>query len=534
MIASGILAVVTAVLLSASGFAQMPQALSQVKITLSSGSILDGNVVYYQRESAEFLLEADASCYVFAFTVSPQGKVKLAFPYAGHPFNMVSPHQTVRVPDDGYSQSVGLKTGWAQFVVVASEDPSWAYSFNEYYAPKVWDSSALSGWLGAGSSSVVYSSDIDEAHYGAVSVQGMSSGMRSELRDEIASRSASRASASADLILARARAAVQGYRFAFSKQGFYVASNVYGFETGPIHDYDDERTYGGYSYHVYYDDLSPHGYWEFVAGFGYVWRPYHVSVSWAPYYRGRWVYTVHGWTWVSTEPWGWITYHYGYWTCTHRWGWVWIPGYTWAPARVTWYWSKGHVGWRPARLPPEIRVSFEVHIKEYPVTIVERDHFTAVKVENFAEVKRLEAKGDALLMTDGSRIDKLSDTSPQHQLRLAPGPVSALEVFSTSVEPDKGRTHGYYRVDKQRLYVPRPRLVPEGKRTPRLIPPRQQDKQKKRIDVFPRPKKPKPKRAKPKKAEPEKVKPKPKPKPKKATPPKEEPKKADPKKADEK
>ncbi len=525
LITLGILLIAAAALLSVLGFAQMPQALSQAKITLSSGSILDGNVVYYHKESAEFLLEADASCYVFAFMVSPQGKVKLAFPYAGHPFNMIPPHQTVRVPDDGYYQSVGVETGWAQFVVVASEDPSWAYSFNEFYAPKVWDAGVFSGWRGAGSSSIVDSSDVDSAYFTGASFQAMPSGMRSEMRDEIAHRSASKASESTDLILARARAAVQGYRFAFANQGFYVASSAYASETGTTYHYYDDAHYG-YSWYVYRDDLSPYGYWEFVVGFGYVWRPYHVSVSWAPYYHGRWVYTVYGWTWVSTEPWGWITYHYGYWTYTHRWGWVWIPGYTWAPARVAWYWSGGYVAWHPTPLPPEIRASFKDQIREYPVTIVKRDHFTAEKVQSFAKVESLKLEGNALLATDGSRIERLSDPTPQHQLGLAHGSVNTLEVVPSPVEPTEGKTQGYYRVDKQRVYVPKPRLTPARGWPTQVAPQRDPDEHKQRFSIVPRLKKPKPK-----KAEPEKVKPRPK---KKPTRPKEEPKKVEPKKADEK
>jgi len=491
----------------------MPQALSQVKITLSSGSILDGNVVYCLSENAEFLLEADASCYVFAFMVSPRGNVKLAFPNAGHPFNMTKPHQPVRIPDDGYYQGVGVKAGWGQFVVVASDDPSWAYSLNEFYAPKVWDAGVFSDWGGAGSSSIADSSDVDRAYSGGLSSQSLPSEMRSELRDEIAQSSASPASESSDLILARARAAVEGYRFAFAKQGFYVASSGYASYTRTTAYYYDDDPYGGYWY-VYHDDLSPYGYWEFVGGFGYVWRPYHVSVSWAPYYRGRWIYTVYGWTWVSTEPWGWITYHYGYWTYTHRWGWVWIPGYTWAPARVVWYWSDGYVAWRPAPLPPEISASFEVDLKEYPVTVVEREHFTAMKVENVARLEHLKVEGNALLATDGTRIEQLSDPTPARQMKMARGSVSTLEVVPTEVDHLESRMHGYYRVDNQRLFVAKPTLRPTAEQIRRFGP---LNRLEYRTPLVPRPKS-------------EAVKPKPK---KKGPPPKDEPKKAEPKKADE-
>src|SRR5262249_17951723 len=47
------------------------------------------------------------------------------------------------------------------------------------------------------------------------------------------------------------------------------------------------------------------------------------------------------------EPWGWATYHYGRWVFDPALGWVWIPGYDWAPAWVTWRFGGGDVGWAP-------------------------------------------------------------------------------------------------------------------------------------------------------------------------------------------
>jgi len=38
------------------------QVLSHIDITFSTGTILDGNVVLYQGEDAEFLVETDADC----------------------------------------------------------------------------------------------------------------------------------------------------------------------------------------------------------------------------------------------------------------------------------------------------------------------------------------------------------------------------------------------------------------------------------------------------------------------------------------
>ena len=93
-------------------------------------------------------------------------------------------------------------------------------------------------------------------------------------------------------------------------------------------------------------ELSPHGEWVDSPRYGRVWRP-RVPAGWRPYYYGRWVWTANGWFWASDEPWGWATYHYGRWGYDDVLGWVWVPGYEWAPAWVTWRFGVGVVGWAP-------------------------------------------------------------------------------------------------------------------------------------------------------------------------------------------
>jgi hypothetical protein len=51
--------------------------------------------------------------------------------------------------------------------------------------------------------------------------------------------------------------------------------------------------------------------------------------------------------WFSDEPWAWAAYHYGRWTYNPYYGWVWIPGYEWAPAWVSWRTGGGYYGWAP-------------------------------------------------------------------------------------------------------------------------------------------------------------------------------------------
>jgi hypothetical protein len=108
-------------------------------------------------------------------------------------------------------------------------------------------------------------------------------------------------------------------------------------------------------YSTFYTKLEPHGAWLETADYGYVWQPREAesSRSWRPYTNGRWAYTDAGWTWISEEPFGWATYHYGRWTRLRGIGWVWVPGQQWAPAWVSWRKSNDYVGWAP--LPSEAR-----------------------------------------------------------------------------------------------------------------------------------------------------------------------------------
>ncbi|MEO8045556.1 MAG: DUF6600 domain-containing protein, partial [Spartobacteria bacterium] len=106
------------------------------------------------------------------------------------------------------------------------------------------------------------------------------------------------------------------------------------------------------SLNLFYDNLSSQGSWIEVADYGYCFQP-SVAVSntdWRPYSDGYWAYTDLGWTWVSYEDFGWATYHYGRWANLDSYGWVWVPGYEWGPAWVSWRTGGDYVGWAP--LPP--------------------------------------------------------------------------------------------------------------------------------------------------------------------------------------
>jgi hypothetical protein len=112
---------------------------------------------------------------------------------------------------------------------------------------------------------------------------------------------------------------------------------------------------------VFYGELSPYGRWLQRGSYGWVWEPTRVAVGWRPYTQGHWVNTDYGWTWISSEPWGWATYHYGRWLLDPQYGWLWVPGNQWGPAWVSFQQGGGYIGWAP--LPPSVGFSASVGIR---------------------------------------------------------------------------------------------------------------------------------------------------------------------------
>jgi hypothetical protein len=105
----------------------------------------------------------------------------------------------------------------------------------------------------------------------------------------------------------------------------------------------------------FYDDLASYGNWIERPSYGWVWTPRAVAASWRPYQHGHWVWSDEGWVWVSDEPYGWATYHYGRWYDDPEIGWAWVPGDEWGPAWVSWQEGADYVGWAP--LPPGVSLS---------------------------------------------------------------------------------------------------------------------------------------------------------------------------------
>ena len=105
------------------------------------------------------------------------------------------------------------------------------------------------------------------------------------------------------------------------------------------------------TFSYFYDSLQPYGEWVDVDTYGYCWQPRGMERDWRPYTDGYWSYTDAGWTWISYEDFGSITYHYGRWVNLEDYGWVWKPDYEWGPAWVSWRQGDEYIGWAP--LPPD-------------------------------------------------------------------------------------------------------------------------------------------------------------------------------------
>lgn len=166
-----------------------------------------------------------------------------------------------------------------------------------------------------------------------------------------------------------------------------------GSQPGYDHDrgYDNDRYYDdgptpGVEVGFFYDELSPYGDWVLTRDFGWAWFPRDVRPYWSPYTEGRWVVTEYGWTWVSYEPFGWATYHYGRWVRDVRFGWLWVPGTTWGPAWVSWQYGGGYVGWAP--LPPavEFEIGFGIRLGGFDLNVgIRSDAYTFVSERSFLE-----------------------------------------------------------------------------------------------------------------------------------------------------
>ena len=111
------------------------------------------------------------------------------------------------------------------------------------------------------------------------------------------------------------------------------------------------------NFNTFQQELSPYGRWMNNPRYGQVWV--YNEAGFKPYYtNGHWEYTNYGWSWESDYDWGWAPFHYGRWEYDNYSGWMWIPGYEWASAWVSWSSYDDYYGWAPLGYGININVSF--------------------------------------------------------------------------------------------------------------------------------------------------------------------------------
>lgn len=175
------------------------------------------------------------------------------------------------------------------------------------------------------------------------------------------------------------------------KKIFLLAASIVGLQLVSFDGtFAHGRGHGGVtiSFGVFYNELSPYGEWIPCGAGVYGWRPIGVHVGWRPYTVGRWCWTSDGWYWLSDEPWGWATFHYGRWHYDDYYGWIWIPGYDWAPAWVEWRYGGGYIGWAPLSPYAVFSVSWGIHYRTRWYTPVTWWNFVDCRYVGSANVRR--------------------------------------------------------------------------------------------------------------------------------------------------
>jgi hypothetical protein len=178
----------------------------------------------------------------------------------------------------------------------------------------------------------------------------------------------------------------------------------------------------------YSRDFDDNGRWVYAEDYGHVWTPnVVVSVGWAPYRLGRWVWIGGEYTWVSHEPWGWVPYHYGRWSFVASIGWCWVPplrgAVHWGPGYVGWVVTPTHVSWVPLA-PREVYYGrghygpHSVNIKTVHVTNinVEKVVYKNVRVTNAVTVIHRDT------FVTGRHVDVRTQENPFLRERVHAGP----------------------------------------------------------------------------------------------------------------
>ena len=85
---------------------------------------------------------------------------------------------------------------------------------------------------------------------------------------------------------------------------------------------------------------------------------------------------------MSNYNWGWAPFHYGRWMNDRMYGWMWVPGYEWAPAWVSWRGGGDYYGWAP--LGPHMGINISVGSIPYDYwAFVPRRYINSPRINNY-------------------------------------------------------------------------------------------------------------------------------------------------------
>ncbi len=224
-------------------------------------------------------------------------------------------------------------------------------------------------------------------------------------------------------------------------------------ESGQAATVASQQYTGIYDYSSGFGDLYTYGGWYSIAGFGYCWRPYGVSLGWNPFQMGNWYYDpgLGTWIFIGSQPWGWLPYHYGGWVFHPGYGWVWNPrgpsnggafpyarsgsiamargGSTWRPVTGTWVKSGNSVALVPTH-PMDIHGKEPINLKVGVFPVSSRGVSDPVQANAAENWKNLH-KGPA---RDFLSMESAGSTPPARVVRTMAGGGSSAGVVAVNRE----------------------------------------------------------------------------------------------------
>jgi hypothetical protein len=213
------------------------------------------------------------------------------------------------------------------------------------------------------------------------------------------------------------------------------------------------------SFQLFYDDLSPHGYWINDSNYGYVWAP-NVQEEFTPYNtNGYWVYTNFGWTWVSNYSWGWAPFHYGRWFYDSYYGWLWAPDTEWGPGWVTWRSSQGYYGWAPIGPGISINIAYSsgYNIPYNQWTFVRDRYFGRTNINNYY----VNTSNNITIINNSTVINNIQTNNlTRSQYNAGPDRMDVQKITRSPVRQIslKERNQPGQRLNNNELHLYKPRI----------------------------------------------------------------------------